>query len=153
MWQLWLTIGFASLAILPHVIAWYYSILYPCQTPYLMRSAWRFFCLTRILCSRIQQLKQAGKPLIWVIVWVIVGVVMTQKEGLCLCACVSKREKVKENKSKREGVCERERPHLCSPWDGIFMDGWASWGLRTHKESFSVCCRQLTVCACLLNFQ
>lgn len=40
---------------------------------------------------------------------------MTQKEGLCLRACVSKREKVKANKSKREGVCVRERPHLCSP--------------------------------------
>lgn len=33
---------------------------------------------------------------------------MTQKEGLCLCACVSKGEKVKENKSKREGVRERD---------------------------------------------
>lgn len=103
--------------------------------------------------DRIQQLKQAGKPLIWVIVWVIVGVVMTQKEGLCLCARVSKREKVKANKCKGEWEREKERPHLCSPWDGIFMDGWAWWGLETHKESFSVCCRQLTVCACLLNFQ
>lgn len=36
---------------------------------------------------------------------------MIQKEGLCLCACVSKREKVKENKSEagREGVRERKR--------------------------------------------
>lgn len=113
-----------------------------------------FFCLARTLCSsRVQQLKHAGKPLIWVIVWIIVRVVIIQKVRLCFCACVSKREKGKENQSRRGSERERERPHLCSPWDGIFMDGWAWWGLRTHKESFSVCCRQLTMCACLLNFQ
>lgn len=36
---------------------------------------------------------------------------------------------------------------------GFLWMGELGEGYKTHKESFSVCCRQLTVCACVLNFQ
>lgn len=55
----------------------------------LMRSAWRFFFFLFFLFFFLPQQdgtwkhKKAGKSLIWVIAWVIVGVLMTEKEGLC----------------------------------------------------------------------
>lgn len=85
-----------------------------------------------------------------------------RRRALFVCACKKKKKERAgggvKRKGRRAGVGGRERARerdLTSALleMGFLWMGELGEGYKTHKESFSVCCRQLTVCACVLNFQ
>lgn len=96
------------------------------DTLFLMRLAWRVFSFFLPHQDRTQPLKQAGEPLIWVIAWVIVGVVMTQRRrALFVCVC---KQKGRKWKGAGAGGSRRERGRETSPLLSLRWDfyGWVS---------------------------
>lgn len=88
----------------------------------------------------MQGLKQPGEPLLWVIVWVIVVVVMRQKDGAFLCMCVGISKQDRESKKKKKWLREKEREgDLTSAllemgflWMGELGEGWEH--IKSHFQ-------------------
>lgn len=57
---------------------------------------------------------------------------MTQKGGLCLCACVSKREQAMEEKEEREGDLTSALLEMGFFWMGELGEGWKH--IKSHFQ-------------------